>query len=341
MKTKHISFLLFVAILTFSACREITVRTTVNDDGSFTRTITVKGDSAEAFKKELPYPIDATWAMTAKEDSAGQGKFTVTYTKHFGSSDELQAEISSDTSWRKQLARHISIKKRFGFFYSYIGYREVYSAANPFNAIPFKERLTAEEIQWLTRRHPVQSPADSVKSKAAEDRAMAYLVESAAAVAEMILAGGIRKLNDPRLDVGRVPEFRDSLRNFLANRDFRNEFDLIDAYRTWTGNPAVDRLRELQPPLFREFLAKARFLDHFLMMEGCRVEAGMPGLITGTNSAMLAGNQVAWDLFPMAFLLEDYTMEVESRVLNVWAFVLSGLVILALVSLLIFKSVKK
>jgi len=71
------------------------------------------------------------------------------------------------------------------------------------------------------------------------------------------------------------------------------------------------------------------------------VEAGMPGLITGTNSAMLAGNQVAWDLFPMAFLLEDYTMEVESRVLNVWAFVLSGLVILALVSLLIFKSVKK
>ena len=43
----------------------------------------------------------------------------------------------------------------------------------------------------------------------------------------------------------------------------------------------------------------------------------------------------------MAFLLEDYTMVAESRVINVWAFILSGLVLLGLIGLLVVKSLKR
>jgi hypothetical protein len=67
----------------------------------------------------------------------------------------------------------------------------------------------------------------------------------------------------------------------------------------------------------------------------------MPGLITGTNSSVLSGNRVSWDVFPMAFLLEDYTMVAESRVINVWAFIVSGMVLLGLISLLVVKSRKR
>jgi hypothetical protein len=341
MKTRHLVFGLVVLISTLSACREITVRTIVNTDGSFTRMITISGDSAEAFKKDLPYPLDTHWVMTSKEDTAGKGKFIVTYTKHYKNCEELQAEISLDTSWKKQLVRHIDIRKRFGFFYSYIEYKEVYSAANPFTTLPFKDHLTPEDLRWLIRGRAILSPSDSIKSKAAENKTMAYLLESAAAEAEKILTEGILKLNDPRLDAKRVPEYHDSIRVFLTNSKFSYEGELIDAYRTWTGNRAADRLKELQPLLFREFLEKTRFIDHFFTMEGFQVEAVMPGLITGTNSTALSGNQVSWDLFPMAFLLEDYTMEVGSRVINVWAFILSGLILLGLISLLVVKSIKK
>ena len=58
MKTQHIVLLLLFVIITFSACREISVTTKVNEDGSFTRIITITGDSADIFKKNLPYPID-------------------------------------------------------------------------------------------------------------------------------------------------------------------------------------------------------------------------------------------------------------------------------------------
>lgn len=341
MKTRYLFFGLAILIMALSACREITVRTTVNNDGTFTRMITVSGDSNEVFKMDLPYPLDTSWVMTSKKDTAGKEKFIVTYTKHFRDSQELEAEIGRDTNWKKQLVRHLDIRKRFGFFYSYIEYREVYSAANPFTLLPFKGHLSPEDISWLTRRHPIQSPSDSVKSKSAEDKALNYIVESATAEVEKILADGILKLNDPRLDAKRVSEFRDSIRIALTTDKMKEGVSFIDAYRRWTGNPAADRLKELQPPLFSAFEKKTKFLENLLLMEEFHAEAVLPGLITATNSSALSGNRVSWELFPMAFLLEDYPMTAESRVINIWAFILSGMVLLALVTLLVVKSLKR
>jgi hypothetical protein len=341
MKTLHLVLGLAILTLAFSACREITVRTTVNRDGTFTRSITVSGDSSEAFKKELQYPVDSSWTMTSKKDTSGKVKFIVVYTKHFRDCEELKAEIAGDTSWFRQLVRRFDIRKRFGFFYSYVEYNEIYSAANPFTALPYKEYLTPEDILWLTRKHPVQSPSDSLKMKDAEDKTMKYLVESATVEIERILADGILKLNDPRLDAKRVREFHDSISTTLSKGNFSDSGSVIDCFRRWTGNSTVDRLKELQPPLFREFDRKSKLLENLLMMESFRMETSMPGLITGTNSTTLTGSQVSWDVFPMAFLLENYAMTVESRVVNIWAFVLSGLVLLGLVSLLAFKSLKR
>jgi hypothetical protein len=341
MKTRNLVLGMAIMIMALSSCREITVRTTVNRDGSFTRTVIVSGDSTEAFKMELPYPVDSSWAMTSLKDTAGKGKFIVTYTKQFNDCEELTAEIGRDTSWLRQLVRHIGITKRFGFFYSYITYKEVYPAANPFTALPYKEHLAPDVLLWLTRKHPIQSPSDSLKMEDAEDKAMTYLVESATAEFEKIMADGILKLNDPRLDAGNVRAVHDHLRFTLEKWNISDAGTLIDSCRKWTGNSAFERLKEIQPPLFREYNRKSAFLENLLMMEDFHVETELPGLITGTNSAVLNGNRVSWNVFPMAFLLEDYMMEAESRVINVWAFILSGLVLLGLVSLLAVKSLKR
>jgi hypothetical protein len=137
-----------------------------------------------------------------------------------------------------------------------------------------------------------------------------------------------------------VPEFRDSIKNALSKGNFKDAGVLIDSMRIWTGNNIFDRLKEIQPSLFGEFNRKLKFLENLMLMENFQVEAEMPGLITATNSSALSGNRVSWEIFPMAFLLEDYSMTVESRVINVWAFVISGLILLGLVGLLVVKSLK-
>jgi len=341
MKTRHLVFGLVILIMALSACREITVRTTVNSDGSFTRTISVSGDSADAFRKELPYPVDASWAMTSKKDTSGKGKFIVTYTKQYKDCEQMKTETQQDTSWLRQLVRPIEIRKRFGFFYSYIEYKEIYYAANPFTDLPYKAYVTPEDFRWLMRKHSIQSPSDSIKMKDAEEKVMAYLVESATAEVEKILAGGIRKLNDPHLDAKRVGEFHNKIKSALSKWNFKDAGVFIDSLQIWTGNSATDRLKKIQPPLFQEFNLKAKFLENLLTMEDFHVETELPGLITGTNSSALSGNRVSWEVFPMGFLLEDYPMVVESRVINVWAFVLSGIILLGLLSLLAVKSLNR
>ncbi len=67
----------------------------------------------------------------------------------------------------------------------------------------------------------------------------------------------------------------------------------------------------------------------------------MPGLITATNSAMLNGNQVRWEFQGGNVMVRDFEMYAESRVMNYWAFILAGLVMLALVVMLVVKAVRK
>lgn len=341
MKTQHLIIGMVMFLMTLGACREITVTTTVNRDGSFTRMITVSGDSADAFKKELPYPVDASWAMTSKKDSAGKEKFIVTYTKQYNDIAELKAEIGSDTSWLRHLGRSIDISKRFGFFYSCIEYNETYRAANPFTLLPYRDYLTPGDLLWLTRRHPVGGLADSVRQKEAEDKVMDYLVESATAEVEKVLADGIRTLNDPALNATSVAKYHDRISSALSKWNLADVSLFIDSLRVWTGNNAVDRLREVNPPLFNEFNRKAALLENLLKMENFRVETELPGLITGTNSATLKGNRVTWEVMPMEFLLSDYSMTAESRVINVWAFILTGMVVCGLIGLLVVKSFKR
>ena len=66
-----------------------------------------------------------------------------------------------------------------------------------------------------------------------------------------------------------------------------------------------------------------------------------PGILTETNSISPIGNTVSWKVDPMVFLLEDYTMYGESRIVNYWGFVVTGVVILLLIVLLVIKAFRK
>ncbi len=75
-------------------------------------------------------------------------KYIVTYTKAFRNSSQLNAEIKSDTSKYKNLAKEISVTKKFRFFFSYLTFKEVYKSANPFTKLDYRDYLTEEDIQW-------------------------------------------------------------------------------------------------------------------------------------------------------------------------------------------------
>jgi hypothetical protein len=342
MKTQHIFLAVSIfLLLCFGACREVTVTTKVNADGTFTRIITVTGDSADVFAADLPFPVDETWARISSKDTSDSTKFMQTYTKTYTNSDKLNADISNDTGSYSKLDRNISITKKFRFFFSYLTFKEVYKSANAFTFLDYHEFLTEEDLQWFSMLKLPVTPADSLHKKESEDKVFAFLVASAAAEAESIIRDGIKRLNNPLLNPVDISLFHDSLYTKINAWDDKSELNIIEDCRRWSGNDAFSLLNDLKPPLFEGFTKKLAGLNTVFDLEGYTEEVDMPGLITGTNSPMLNGNQVRWDFQPINVIVRDFEMYAESRVINYWAFILAGLVLLSFIILIIIKAFRK
>ena len=341
MKTQNILLsLVLMLVLAFSACREVTVTTKVNPDWTFTRIITVTGEDSSVFKTDLPFPVDETWARLSSRDTSDSTKYIVTYTKAFRNSSELNAEIKSDTSKYKNLERDISVTKRFRFFFSYLTFKEVYISANPFTKLDYRDYLTEEDIQWGTGLKLPVSAADSSRKEEADDKITAFLQESIIAEIESPLLDGMKKLNNPLLKPEDVTMYHDSLVGSF-DWDKLEGTEIIDRYRELSGNEAFLLLKDIKPPLFEDLQKKYEMFLATVLLDGYTEIVEMPGLITGTNSAMLNGNQVRWDFQGGNIMVRDFEMYAESRVINYWAFVLAGVVMLALVLLLVIKAIRK
>jgi hypothetical protein len=212
---------------------------------------------------------------------------------------------------------------------------------NPFTFLPYEEYLGPDDLLWLTGQKTVNSPSDSSRFDAVEEKAETYIVASATAELEQILEDGIKRLNDPSLLPEEVTRFHDSIQRFVEEWEFDQPEKLIDYFRDWTGNPAIYNLLKLNPPLLGDFTKKVSAFNNLILLETYPETVEMPGLITETNSMMLKGNQVSWEIQPLTLMFQPYEMVVESRVVNKWAFVVTGIILLLLIFVLIVKAVKK
>jgi hypothetical protein len=340
MKTKHFILSLILLTITFSGCREISVSTIINKDGSFMRIVKIVGDSSEVFKSSLPYPIDDSWEQKFEKDSTDEKSFILTYSKQYAGIDELNTELKADTSWRKDLQREINIQKTFGFFYSYIQYSEVLQASNPFTRLDYKDYFTNEDMKWVHGKKLVLSRQDSIKNKAVEEKVEAYLEKAFAEEIIFALDAGIRELQNPNIKISQLEEFRDSIAAMAKNFDGESTLDFVDHFAGWIQNEEALQLKKVNPETYADLDLKLEFLIESMFQEDYNVIVEMPGLITKTNSLEVIGNSVSWKITPILNLIVDNKMEVESRIINQWMFYLSGAIVLLLLVLIILKSRK-
>lgn len=340
MITKHFIYGFISLLLIFSGCREITVRTTINKDGSFTRQIRITGDSSELYTDKLPYPVDSSWASELSRDTADSKKYALTYTKYYSSMAILSKELEGDTSWISRLNRKTSISKRFGLFYTYLTFTETYPAANPFKKIDYSDFLTPQDLSILKGDNLILTKQDSLAKDAADEKMEQYLLNALAKEVTDVLSDGIRQLNHAGLQPKDILPYQDSLMRKLSDWNFQSPDEFIGFYSEWSGNPVFDELSKLEPPVFEELHAKMDFLEKVLMMQEYTQEVEMPGLLTATNSHTITANRVSWEVKPDLFLLTDYEMSVESRVINNWAFIGGAVLFLFLLVLLFAKKRK-
>jgi hypothetical protein len=319
MKTK-LKILAILLVMTTAGCNDYAVKTKINPDGSFERTIICTGDSLGLYALALPYVFSDSWSIDIQRKKDGEKNFVTTAKKSYANSEQLMAEFSKgkDTSKLQISSR---IEKRFRWFFSYFTYTETLPPYARFRHLSVDSFFTPVEIGLM------KEGKDSLIHKRTEEFWNRNIVE------EFLqrLTVKLRLLNDPSLPPALIDAHRNELTQKLVENEKAKPDEIAEIMKGTLNVPSFKKLREIIDSLFKDLL-------NDLEKEGnleitFKNEVAMPGILLSSNSIKIEGNIVRWDCKSKRYF--DIVMTAESRIVNLWAIILTSVLCVVILVLLL------
>lgn len=357
-------------LLLLSGCLEYSITTQVMPDGRILRTVIVKGDSVNIFKGSFPLPADSSWTISTRLESRNEkdikeGKvFVYEARKEFNNVEALNRDFFHDSTLSAHIAIKVILKKKFNWFYNRYEYSETYSRLFPFRSEPVSDYLNENELkihlanekeiyyapdqdQILfvqdTLNLPVLSQTDSLRFKALRDT-IEQKFESWQKI--NIYNDFYQLITDALRKLGKDADTADSRALFYLyldkERTFETGIENDDAFINAASayfkvNPL--KLQAADPEGFASFSKKFRIAAYSL--ETYTNSVLMPGMIVLTNAGKSDLNVASWTFKIENFYASDYTMMVESRVVNKWFVVVAAIVMILLVGFVLLRLFRK
>jgi hypothetical protein len=331
-------------MLLISGCLDVNVRTTVSPDGSSGRTITMRSNSKTVPPGMFPVATDSSWKVEWKETDDKENRYEYVASKEFAKPDDLRREYArlSDTG---AVGIDVMLEKRFQWFYTYLDYREAYIRREPGLLVPLTQFMTEEEIN----RYVYGDKSDSLKKKIDEwtgrnmfEQIYRPMVDEAA------------RLNNPALPSSLLEERKEAIYAALMKADTAGKVsgspdstrkgvdtpdDVLRIMREELKLPAVELLRPVIVRAWEKLESDTGGEKKTPDSWTCTVQ--MPGILLETNSTIVEGNSVTWKFDADQIRAGHYVMRASSRVANVWAFVVSGFVVIIAIGAVLLGRVRR
>lgn len=327
--------------LLLPGCLEVETTVRVNSDGTIHRTVEITGDSAALARGDYPLTLRGPWSMKLQRGEAK--KFHLRAERTFANANELNAAIGGEKERTIQLQARLD--RTFLWFTTTFRYEETFARFYPFDAVPVTDYVSNGEIDLYLRHEmedePYETPGDSLALDDASDRFDEWEKRSRFEAFYAELVTGAERAEDPELTPERLAGAKEELyRRCFGDGEPTRVAQLIESAGSVLGTRPVQRLLEANREGFEAFDRKMSFLEE-VATTGFTTRVEMPGLITDTNARAIEGTTVSWSDFKAYCYVRDYTMWVESRMINWWAIILTGVVVLALVGLFSISAVRR
>lgn len=325
----------------FCGCLEIETATTLRTDGSLLRTIVIKGDSASIYGGSYTIPIDTTWSREIRK--LEERKVELTASKEFANAQELNDQGRGVPG--KILGFTVSVEESFRWFTTLITYRETLHRFHPINEVPITDYISQTEIdrfiQHEVLKEPFATAGDSLSLEDAGDRYENWDKRNLFAAYYGIFLEGVRKLKDPGLTEAYLESRKDTLFSTFSAIDEYQSDKVRRAFESLLKNKAaVAQVYQLQESDYSMFNDNRAFVKE-VTSNSYRTSVVMPGLILDTNAPTLEGNRASWNDYTNVAYVQDFDMWVTSQVINWWAIVLTGFIVLGGLSLLVIASIRR
>jgi hypothetical protein len=335
-----VRILLASLAMLYTGCLEIETTTTVHTDGSFTREIESTGeDSTKGSDLSPLFLTDSTWTVVRRKTS--DTTWATTVSREFRDANALAAGLKGMPG--QSLEIRIGAQKEFRWFTTSYAYSETLLCYNHINAVPFSRYLTQNEMEfWLRHQEGGKSELRSAEDSLAYERIERISSEwDARNKFEAFLdvfVQGVKEANDPGLTVQDVTAESDSLYAHCApilGQSTEMSDTLRDQVERVLGTPVVKKVFAANSRKFQALNQKMKFAFDMLTAPYKKVTIVMPGFITSTNAESITGNRLEWKNFMAKPYVMDYAMWAQSRVINWWAVIVTGAVLILLTVLLV------
>jgi hypothetical protein len=351
MKTcKNISVLLAATFLTILVCscdQHVITQTKVYEDGGIERTIILNEvDSAAAMKNSFGVNQGNGWEVAvspSKKHTAEQGKnekkFIIAFTKKFPGVAEANAEFSGIDS-----VMHIrsAFEKKFRWFYTYISYNDTFESMNRFKNLPVTSFFAREDFDFIERL-PAEGKAVSRADSIFLDQLMSKIYDQY--VFRALFEDHYHAFVSAATKSGTGKQWLDTLAKnkqemyaiLLANDSISEKPFMPLLVKSLSKDFPTQSLAAEYERNASHLLQNLTFMTDIASYDKFMHVIDLPGELTAHNADSVNGNMLYYKPVGLKFMLNDHVMHAESRSINYWAFVVSGLVIVLTVVVFVRK----
>jgi hypothetical protein len=349
MKNIAIKLILVALLLVVFSCDEpdTTVTNIIHQDGSVTRKIEMSNNENKFKLSGLQVPFDSTWIIkdSISLNNKGDTTWIKTAEKLFKNVEEINKSYQADKGANRDISRKAEFVKRFKWFNTEFRFSEIIDRKMLYG-YPIKDYLNREELTYFYSPESVNSvklnSPDSLKYKALEDtiKTKVDYWTTKNMVSEWI--GEFTRLTEgvPGNDITKKSlKARESEFIKIVETNDR-KFDSL-----WSkGIILKEMIGESNSIKFKteadtalDIITKRLFAN----FNEYSVRIVLPGKVIGTNGFIDKTEVLLWPVKSDYFMTEPYIMWAESKMSNIWAWIVSGIFLLFVIAGLIFRIVKK
>ena len=320
--------MLLIMITAFSCDEPVTVVTNiVHSDGSVTRKIEMRNIKNNFEKSGLQVPFDSSWIIrdTCEIGLKGDTIWIKRAEKVFRNVGEINATYQNDSSSNGKFPRHASFSRKFRWFNTLYRFSETlekrvscgYSIRNFLNEKELYYFYSPDDLKY-SKLHGPDSLEYKILADTIDEKNMDWTLKNFA-------AAWIEEFS--KLTAGIAgPDLSAELNGAIEDRFIEAINEEQDAHG-WSPDLSKKILGDENGVKFKKeadsaiSVAANRIVIDY---KNYSVRIVMPGKLIRTNGYIDSTRNLIWPVNADLFFSENYEMWAESKTINVWAWIVSG-----------------
>jgi hypothetical protein len=349
MKRKPVKLILAMILMVVVSCDEpeTVVTNFVHPDGSITRKIEMRNLKNNFKTSDVQVPFDNTWTVkdSVEIGTKGDTVWIKRAEKLFKNVEEINSAYRLDTGANKIASRHAGFEKKFKWFNTEFRFSEIIDKQLEYG-YPIGEFLNSEELKYFYSPEGLKSEKehgpDSLKFRALSDsishRTDKWAVKNI--ISEWI--GEFAKLTEGKEGKGISVESLKVHENDMVRvvEKYDKTFDSLWA----KGEILKEFIGETDALKYKtEADSALSYVEKYFLIDFKKysVRIVMPGKLTGTNGFIDSSKILLWPVISDYFMTEPYEMWAESKVPNIWAWIVSGMFLVFVFTGTVIRIIKK